>query len=194
MAHPPTNVKKLVLPQCKVSLCVPGGTGESCRDDPILSGNTIFWQCDLPIHCESCVCFMWRPYSASSDRKKDDALRTQMASFNGAFKKYSSGSGECERVAKPQMTLKLNSVSLGLSELPGRARGSMTQAEDGATPASLESEPLLPLVHLQLSKIVCVLQQKDKADLPAFSRDNTVFHSAGLPGQQRKYYCLSTSL
>lgn len=31
--HPPARVKKLVLGQCKVSLCIPGGTGESSRDD-----------------------------------------------------------------------------------------------------------------------------------------------------------------
>lgn len=82
------------------------------------------------------------------------------------------------------MTLKLDSVSLGLSELPGRAGGSMTEAEDGATPAPLEREPLLPLVYLQLSKIACVLWQKDKADLPSFSRDNTLFHSAGYLGSK----------
>jgi len=60
----------------------------------------------------------------------------------------------------------------------------MTEAEDGATPASLESKPLLPLVHLQLSKIAHVLQQNDKADLPAFSRDNTLFHSASYLGSK----------
>lgn len=81
-----------------------------------------------------------------------------MASVNVVFKKYSSGSEECGRLAKPKMTLKLNSASLGLTELPGRAGGSMTEAEDGAIPASLESKPLLRLVHLQLSKIACVLQ------------------------------------
>lgn len=60
----------------------------------------------------------------------------------------------------------------------------MTEAQDGATPASLESKPLLPLVHLQPSKIACVLQQKDKADLPVFSRDNALFHSAGYLGSK----------
>lgn len=60
----------------------------------------------------------------------------------------------------------------------------MTEAEDGATQASLESEPLLPLVHLQLSKIACVLWQKDKTNLPAFSGDNTLLHSAGYLGSK----------
>lgn len=80
-----------------------------------------------------------------------------MALVNVVFKKYSTALGECERLAKPKITLKLNSLSLGLSELPGRAGGSITEAEDGSTPASLESKPLLSLVHLQPSKIACVL-------------------------------------
>jgi len=127
-AHPPSSVKKLVLGQCKVSLYLPGGTGESYGDDPTLGGNIIFWQFNLALHHTSHICFTRCPYSASSDRKKDEVLRTQMASVNMAFKECSSGSGwggERERLAKPKMTLKLIPVSLGLSELPQRAKGSI---------------------------------------------------------------------
>lgn len=106
-----------------------------------------------------------------------------MASINMAFKKHNSGSGEHERLVRPKMMPKLNSVSLGLSELPGRAGSSVTEAEDGATSASLESKLLLPLVHLQLSKTACVLRQKGKA-LPTFYRDNTLFHPAGYLGSK----------
>lgn len=152
---------------------------KSSRDDPTLgidSPNSLFTT-------KSRVCFIWCPYSISSGRKKGDALSTQMASVNTASKKHSSGSGECERLVRPKRMLKLSSVSLGLSELPGRAGSSVTEAEDGATSASLETKLLLPLVHLQLSKIACVLRQKGKA-LPTFYRDNTLFHSAGYLGSK----------
>lgn len=101
-----------------------------------------------------------------------------------AFKQQLGGLGDCERLAKPKITLKLSSVSFSLSELPGRAGGSMTKAGNGATPALLEGEPLLPPVHLQLSKITYVLWQGDKAGLHAFSRDNTLFHSTGYLGSK----------
>lgn len=96
------SVKKLVLSQCKAHLCIPGGTGESSRDDPTLGGNTIFWQFDHPPHHVSHVCSVWRPYSASSDRKKDDALGTQMASVNMAFRNTVVGWGSVKGWQNPK--------------------------------------------------------------------------------------------
>lgn len=68
MDHPSVPVKTRVLSQCKVSLCILGGTGEYSGDDPTLSGNTFFQQLSLSLH-HSLFWFTWcRTLQALTER------------------------------------------------------------------------------------------------------------------------------